>query len=72
VPTLSSFWLRPAGRPGSAQRVGTSPVLELIGVIVLVAVVATGIAVGTAERTGRVGAANPSASTLAAITHRLD
>jgi rhomboid protease GluP len=55
VPTLSSFWLRPAGTPGSAQRVGSSPVLELIGVAVVVAVVAAGIAAGTAERNGRVG-----------------
>jgi membrane associated rhomboid family serine protease len=60
VPTLSSFWLRPAGTPGSAQRVGTSPVLELIGVAVLVAVVATGIVVGTAQRTSRVGVADPT------------
>lgn len=67
VPTLSSFWLRPAGTPGSAQRVGTSPVLELIGVAVVVAVVATGIAVGTAERTGRVGAAGPPGQAPAAI-----
>jgi hypothetical protein len=72
VPTLSSFWLRPAGPSGSAQRVGSSPVLELIGVTVVVAVVATGIAVGTAERTGRVGAAYPSPPTVAAITHRSD
>jgi membrane associated rhomboid family serine protease len=67
VPTLSSFWLRPAGTPGSAQRVGTSPVLELIGVAVVVAVVATGIAVGTAERSGRVGAAEPPISRPVAI-----
>jgi membrane associated rhomboid family serine protease len=60
VPTLSSFWQRPGGAAGSAQRVTSSPLLELIGVAVVVAVVATGIAFGTAERTGRVGAADPS------------
>jgi membrane associated rhomboid family serine protease len=72
VPTLSSFWLRPAGASGSAQRVGTSPVLELIGVVVVVAAVATGIVVGTAERTGRVGDASPSPSAVVAMTHRSD
>jgi membrane associated rhomboid family serine protease len=56
VATLSSLWHRPANAPGSAGRASTSPALELIGVIVVVAVVATGIAVGTAERTGGVGA----------------
>ncbi len=70
VPTLSSFWLRPAGVPGSAQRVGTSPVLELIGVAVVVAAVATGIAVGTAERTGRVGATDPTGSPTVGIVRR--
>jgi membrane associated rhomboid family serine protease len=55
VPTLSSFWLRPAGASASARRVGSSPLLELVGVAVIVAVVATGVAVGTAQRTGRVG-----------------
>lgn len=69
VPTLSSFWLRPAGTTGSAQRVGSSPLLEVLGVAALVAVVATGIAVGTAERTGRVGA-QPSAPAPVAIVRR--
>jgi membrane associated rhomboid family serine protease len=67
VPTLSSFWLRPAGTPGAAQRVATSPLLELVGVAVVIAVVATGIAVGTAERTGHVGAAGPSPGPSVAI-----
>lgn len=56
VPTLSSFWLRPAATSPTAQRVGPSPLLELVAVAVVVAVVAAGVAVGTAERTG-VGAA---------------
>ena len=55
VPTLSSFWSRPAGTPPSAQRVAASPLLELIGVAVVVAVVAGGVAVGTADRNGRRG-----------------
>jgi len=71
VPTLSSFWLRPAGTPGAAQRVGTSPVLELIGLAVVVAVVATGIAVGTAERTGRVGAADPWTGPAVAVVRHI-
>ncbi len=70
VPTLSSFWLRPAGSPGSAQRVGTSPVLELIGLAVVVAAVATGIAVGTAERTGGVGVAGPPGGHVVAIVRQ--
>ncbi len=67
VPTLSSFWQRPVGATGSAQRASTSPVLELIGVAAVVAVVATGIVVGTAERTGHVGAGDPSTGPPVAI-----
>jgi hypothetical protein len=52
--------------------VATSPVLELIGVAVLVAAVAAGIAVGTAERTGRVGAADPSAGGGLALVRPAD
>jgi len=70
VPTLSSFWLRPGGAAGSTQRAANSPVMELIGVVVVVAAVATGIAVGTAERTGRVGAADPSQAPPVAIVRR--
>jgi membrane associated rhomboid family serine protease len=61
VPTLSSFWQRPAGTPGAAQRVGSSPVLELIGVAV----------VGTAERNGRVGAAHPATGTPVAVVRQI-
>ena len=68
VPTLSSFWHQPAGVSGAAGRATTSPLVELVGVIVVVGVVATGIAVGTAERTGRIGAgdlrAAPAETTL--------
>lgn len=56
VPTLSSLWHQPAGASESARRATTSPLIELISVTVVVAVVATGIAVGTAERNGPVGA----------------
>jgi rhomboid protease GluP len=65
VPTLSSFWQRPSAANGSAQRATTSPLIEVIGIAVVVAVVATGIAVGTAERTGGVGAADPGRLPLA-------
>ena len=59
VPTLSSFWSRPAGTTVSAQRVATTPIRELIGVALVVALVAGGVAVGTAERHGRGAAAGP-------------
>jgi membrane associated rhomboid family serine protease len=59
VPTLSSFWQRPGGAPGPSQRAANAPVIELIGVVVVMAAVATGIVIGTAERTGRVGAIDP-------------
>jgi membrane associated rhomboid family serine protease len=62
VPTLSSLWTRPAGAVGSAGRVAASPVLELLGVAVIVAVVAAGVAVGSADRTGRVGITSQSAA----------
>jgi len=67
VPTLSSFWLRMAGAPGPTQRTATSPVLELIGVAVVVVAVAAGIAVGTEQRSGRVGAADPATGPPVAI-----
>ena len=67
VPTLSSLWSRPAGTPPSAQRVAASPLLQLIGVAALTAVVAAGVAVGTAERNGRLGTADSGASAPIAI-----
>jgi membrane associated rhomboid family serine protease len=70
VPTLSSFWLRPGRAASSTQRVASSPVIELIGVAVVIAAVATGIAIGTAERTGRVGSIDPLRAPPAVIAPR--
>jgi membrane associated rhomboid family serine protease len=71
VPTLSSLWQRPGQPTGPAQRAGNSPILELVGVIVVVAVVAAGVAVGTAERTGGVGArSRPSTAPVAIVSER--
>lgn len=64
VPTLSSLWFRPAARGAQAQRATALPLLEWIGILVVVAVVATGIAYGTAERTGRLDTVPASATTL--------
>ena len=69
VPTLSSLWHRPAGAAASAQRTSSSPLIELIGVTVVLAVVATGIAVGTAERNGTTGAIDPGRQPVAIATH---
>jgi rhomboid protease GluP len=67
VPTLSSLWNRPAGVPGPPQAATASPVLELVGIAVLVAVVAAGIVVGTAERKGPGGAATPGRQPVAIV-----
>ena len=69
VPTLSSFWLRPAATSGSAQRATAAPVLELVAVAVVVAVVAVGVVLGTAERTGR-GSAAPADGTAVTLVTR--
>ena len=69
VPTLSSLWHQPSGAPASAQRATASPLVELIGVAVVVAVVVTGIAVGTVERTGTAAAFDPARQPVAIARH---
>ena len=68
VPTLSSLWHRPNLAPGSAVRATASPLIEVIGVMVVVAAVATGVAVGTAQRNGPVGVLDQAPRPAAGIS----
>jgi membrane associated rhomboid family serine protease len=68
VPTLSSLWHQPSGVPASARRTTTSPLIELIGITVVLAVVATGIVVGTAGRNAASGSLDPGRQPVAIVS----
>jgi membrane associated rhomboid family serine protease len=64
VPTLSSLWQRPAGAPDTGIGSG---VLQVLGVLALLALIVAGLMIGTQERRGGAAGSSTTAGETVAV-----